>query len=947
MFHRYKLLVAHVLTSRWQFVVVFWLVLAILLRWLAPSWETVAQDGDLQFLPATSPSRIGQKWLEENFPDDRARSQMVVVLARQDAKLGTQDIVIGLDIGRQLCHAAAVSELRRWSSSGGELRLAKRESIENSQSTKDGRDESTGLPGELRRALRLLDDAVDLDEQWFEAIKTIEGMPDRVLDDRLADAYWDRAFVQELAGAVEQSKADRETALVLNAQVAKNRPIAEREMDEWAAILDVWTWRDQVLGAKLGDQHPNARMIAIQLESDFIATSNIRFLSRLEQLVQATRLKYPKSEEDALSIGVSGSAAVGGDMLRASAESVRRTEWVTIGLILLILALVYRGPMLVLVPLVSIALSLSIATSVIAMLAIPPNQLANGPGLKVFTTTRIFLVVLLFGAGTDFCLFLISRCRELFAEKKNLNRRSCRRLVASSWRSVHDALLGSAMTTIIGLSFMYFSEFEKFSNTGPIVGLGMLVTIIVCLTFTPAVIAGLGTFAFWPFRSGASNDFEVMAAFEAKGDGLNKPKSVGWSSGWGVVWDGFASWVVARPVLTLAIGMVLLGIPAIQGWVHRDWVTYDFVHELSPSSPSRVGLALAHRYFPNAEDRPLTLIVTSDSMEQDEKHWRESIEQLRTNLFVEKVRSIRSLTDPLGDYPPDRRMGLFEKDAWRRRVLENHRMTQRIYVSKVSEGGSRVARLDLFIEPNPFSVEAEEVLASIRRKMDELTADSKSPWHGAQYAITGTTPGIHDLKTITQMDQARIQLLVTLGVWGVLIVMLRKFWISGYLIFTVLLSYLTTLGLAQWFFQWAYGADFVGLDWKVPLFLFVILVAVGQDYNVYLTTRVLEEQAKHGPIRGLRRAIVSTGGIITSCGVIMAATFVSMTSTAIGAWLASWGFPAWLVGSADTPVLRGITELGFALALGVLIDTLVVRTIMVPAMFALLTRQGRFSFSRS
>ncbi len=109
------------------------------------------------------------------------------------------------------------------------------------------------------------------------------------------------------------------------------------------AILDVWTWRDQVLGAKLGDQHPNARMIAIQLESDFIATSNIRFLSKLEQLVQATRLKYPKSEEDELSIGVSGSAAVGGDMLRASAESVRRTEWVTIGLILLILAIVYRG----------------------------------------------------------------------------------------------------------------------------------------------------------------------------------------------------------------------------------------------------------------------------------------------------------------------------------------------------------------------------------------------------------------------------------------------------------------------------------------------------------------------------------------------------------------------------------------------------------------------------
>ncbi len=179
----------------------------------------------------------------------------------------------------------------------------------------------------------------------------------------------------------------------------------------------------------------------------------------------------------------------------------------------------------------------------------------------------------------------------------------------------------------------------------------------------------------------------------------------------------------------------------------------------------------------------------------------------------------------------------------------------------------------------------------------------------------------------------------------VLVILLRNWWISGYLIFTVLLSYLTTLGLTLWFFHWAYGSDFVGLDWKVPLFLFVILVAVGQDYNVYLTTRVMEEQLRHGPIQGLRRAMILTGGIITSCGIVMAATFASMTSGAVSNWLAEIGFPAWLVGEANRPVLRGIVELGFALSLGVLIDTLVVRTILVPAMFAWMTRRGKFASS--
>ena len=888
----------------WFRILIAWIIAAVVLVAAAPSWKDIANDGDFEYLPEAMPSVAGGRMLDEAFPGERSRSQIVLVLGRDTGELQKSDEIVGLDLLRRLYHRLGEVSWRRGMEYGYE-----------------GGAIDSAMPWSpwIKLARQAFDHSIEIDERFYQRIADQVPADDPTMTEpRMAIAYWDRGKLLEQLGESEEAVGeDFEAALILMPELPRvATPIAERSLPGWSSLLDVLSWEDAVLGSRM--QTDGAKLAVMQLSSELAATGNIATVESVDALIDDVTGYSNQYTDPGLQLLMTGSAAIGGETLLAARDAIRYTEWITVAMILLILAVVYRAPMLVAVPMISIGVAVVVSMSLVALLTKwSMDETVPGLDLRVFTTSRIFVVVILFGAGTDYCLFLVSRLRE--EAHKSEWTVACRNALGG----VTGALIGSALTTVVGLGMLWIAQFGKYHYTGPIIAICLLVGLLVCTTLTPALLRWIGPKCFWPSRIEPDPSHTVALL---GGSAAVQTTTVG-----GGIWNWIALVLTRRPATALAIGILLLALPGVYGLANEGNVTYDLNSQLSQSAQSRRGLRLLTSEFDIGQINPVTVLLVREA-DTPREQFEEEIKQLSRKLYsVDGVATVRTADDPLGDFPPDRDMGLLSSDAWRRRALRNHRIAQRYFFSSDARLENKLARLDVTIDGDPFSIETAALVSNLGKTLADETASEQSPWHDSRVLLSGTTPSIIDLRAVTVSDNRRIKIAVVIAVFLVLLVVIRRIGLCLYLIATVLLSYYATLGLTVMMFKRAYGDDFVGLDWKLPLFLFVILVAVGQDYNVYLVTRILEEQRRQGWRAALRRAVAKTGGIITACGLVMAATFFSMTASV---WLPVIAQSLGFTDVGGEVALRGIVELGFALGLGVLIDTFYVRTILVPSFVA-------------
>jgi putative drug exporter of the RND superfamily len=603
-------------------------------------------------------------------------------------------------------------------------------------------------------------------------------------------------------------------------------------------------------------------------------------------LVDALRAKIAHAGlPSGLQVHLAGDIAVQVDQQKASGNTGNKLQAISVLFILVLLLLIFRAVLAPLVTLLPAFLAVTIAGPLVGE--------AGEHGLTISPIAQLLLIVLVLGAGTDYGLFLVFRVREEL--RRGLAPHDA---VVKSLTRVGESITFSAATVIAALLTLLAASFPFYSNLGVPLAIGIGVILLAGLTLLPALLAIFGRAVFWPSRTH---------------EGTGKAG----------IWGRVAGRIVKHPAPTLIAGVLVFGALAV---AVTGYHAGGFGGNTSPpaGSDSAKGDALLAKHFPESSANPTSLIFAFRAPVWDDPAELSALTaKLRaTGLFTQiagplngtgvtlapaEYAALHARLGPPGALPQTPPPGSTVPVAG----YQAYRAT----VNYVSAAGRTVQYSTGLKAGDPGSTAALDAVPAIRAA---TTAAGKSVGASAS-AVGGEAPALYDISSISDSDLVRV-IPIAIVVIGLLLALVMRSLIAPlYLIASVAISYLAALGLAVLLFI-KIGGD-SGLVFFLPFLMFIFLLALGEDYNILMMTRIREEARALRLRDAVPRALSATGTTVTSAGLVLAGTFVVLTAVAGG-------------GSGGSE----IRDIGIGLALGILMDTFLVRTLLVPSTVILLGR---------
>jgi len=582
-----------------------------------------------------------------------------------------------------------------------------------------------------------------------------------------------------------------------------------------------------------------------------------------------------------LSFHLTGAMAQSADAVAASTSSSGNIQKFVLLFVIVLLFIVFRSVLAPLVTLLPAVASLLLAGPVIAQ--------ASMAGLPVSPVTQQLLAVLLVGAGTDYGLFLVFRTREELRQGAAPSE-----AVVRAMGRVGQSITFSAATVIAALLCLLLATFGLYKGIGPSLAIGLGIMLLAALTLLPALLGIFGRAVFWPAHPAAGQP------------------TIG-------VWGGVAARVVRHPLPTLLLGVVLFG--ALASGLIGYRISGFAASAAIPGTDSAAGMAVIAAHFPAATNNPESLVLrfaapiwdhTADlaraqrqlAASTDLRALAGPLNPNGTPLSADQLAQLHAELGPPAALPAPPPAGSTVPSA----IYEAYRSTGQF----ISTDGRTVQFYAIASAGPAGSSQALDSIPAIRADLAAAARDS-----GAQdYGVAGQDAVSYDIGHTATSDLQGIVPVVLVIIAVLLAVLLQSLIAPWYLIVTVGLSYLASLGFAMIVFVHLGGDS--GLNFVIPFLLFIFAMALGEDYNILLMSRIREEAHAHrGLGDALTRAVERTGGTITSAGLILAGTF-----TVLG--LASNNAQA--------------HQLGFTIAFAVFLDTFFVRTLLVPSIAVLLGR---------